>query len=127
MVSSEIIHATKPQRIDDKEELQQLIGLKNEIRSGISTAADNLDLDKISYAFYQLLEENEIDKAIAVALAPEIKGAIAKLIVVDWINKEDVQREMRKRLRRLFLARKIPRNKAEPIIIKLMAVAKVLM
>ena len=120
-----IIQQKQSQRIDDKEELQQLIGLKNEIRSGISTAADNLDLDKISYAFYQLLEENEIDKAIAVVLAPEIKSAIAKLIVVDWVNKEDVQREMRKRLRRLFLAQKIPRDKAEPIIIKLMNVARV--
>ena len=61
--------------------------------------------------FYQLLEENEIDKAIAVELAPEIEDAIAKLIVVDWVNKEDVQREMRKRLRKLFLAQKISRDK----------------
>ena len=122
-----IIQQKQSQRIDDKEELQQLIGLKNEIRSGISTAAENLDLDKTSYAFYQLLEENKIDKAIAEKLAPEIKDAIAKLIVVDWFNKEDVQREMRKRLRRLFLAQKIPRDKAEPIIVRLMAIARVLM
>lgn len=44
------------------------------------------------------------------------KIAIAELIVVDWINKEDVKREMRKRLRRLFLAQNIPRDQAEYII-----------
>ncbi|MDJ0745754.1 MAG: hypothetical protein QNJ32_20655 [Xenococcaceae cyanobacterium MO_167.B27] len=43
-----------------------------------------------------------IDKAIAVELAPEIEQAIAELIVVHWAQKEDVQREIRKRLRRLY-------------------------
>ena len=75
--------------------------------------------------FYQLLEENEIDKAIAVKLAPEIEQAIAEVIVVDWVHKEDVQRKMRKRLRRLMMGQTIPRSEAEPIIIKLMDVARV--
>ena len=120
-----IIQQKQEQRISYSEQLKQLINLKDELRTGITTAAEKLDLSKTSYAFYQILEENEIKKVIAAALAPEIEKAIAELIVIDWIQKEDVQREMRKRLRRLLMAQKIPRKEAEPIILKLMDVARI--
>ncbi len=120
-----IVQQKQEQRISYSEQLKQLINLKGELRTGITTAAKKLQLNKTSFAFYQLLEENKIDKAIALELAPEIEQAIAELIVIDWVQKEDVQREMRKRLRRLLIAQKIPRKEAEPIILKLMDVARV--
>jgi tRNA pseudouridine-54 N-methylase len=40
-------------------------------------------------------------------------------------DREEVQREMRKHLRRLLMAQKISRSESEPIIIKLMDVARV--
>ena len=122
----EIIDTIEEKFDRNLETLSSDVAKASEIAHAISHEISERETENpVFYAFYQLLEENEINKAIAAALAPEIEKAIAELIVIDWVQKEDVQREMRKRLRRLLMAQKIPRKEAEPIILKLMDVARV--
>ncbi|MCC5661448.1 type I restriction endonuclease subunit R [Nostoc sp. XA010] len=106
------------------EQLRQIIDLKEELYSGISNASKQLGLYETTYAFYLLLEQNGIEQALTIDVAKEIESTLQSLIVVDWVNKEDVQREMRKHLRRLLIGQGIKRDAIEPLIYQLMEAAR---
>jgi len=120
----EIIERKKEQRLSDSEQLQKLIELTKILRTGLTKEATKVGLDEISYAFYQVLEAANINHKITVKLAEEIYKVFENLVVIDWFIKENVQREMRQRLRRLLMSSQITREKTETIIPLLMEIAR---
>jgi type I restriction enzyme R subunit len=120
----QIIQGRREQRLSDSEQLHLLLRIKDELRTGPTQAARNLGLSETGVAFFQLLEEKGVSEAVAADLAEDIESTLKKLVVVDWVIKEDVQREMRKRLRRALLAKGLTRDEAEPIIHELMNIAR---
>ena len=119
-----IIQARREKRLDQAEQLRQLYPLWQELKRGAGSEALALGLTETSYAFYQQLGKHDIDGELGVASAKEMEAIICDLIVIDWTIKDDVQREIRKHLRRALLKRGLTRDLAEPILTDVLDVAK---
>lgn len=116
-----IIEARKQERIDAVEQLKRLNFLVEEMRR-VGDKAREMGMSEHQFAFYKLLTEPEgkergLGKAerageeVGLYLTEkpdeskrELSGLIfeslAKLAVIDWQHKEDVQREMRRQIKR---------------------------
>lgn len=104
----QIIEDRKAKRIDAAEQLKLLEILKSEIR-GHAGAAEKLGLSETSFAIYGLLKE----ASLKVGAVDEAKTTLASLLedqltpqiaIVDWEQKEDVQREMRRIIKKQLKA-----------------------
>ncbi len=96
-----IIDALRQDRIDAVEQLKLLAQIKDEIR-GVSNLASDLNMSEVQFAFYSLFDKSNLPKEAARDLAGAILDTIKPLAVIDWQNKEDVQREMRRQIKRLL-------------------------
>jgi type I restriction enzyme, R subunit len=104
----QIIEDRKAKRIDAAEQLKLLEVLKSEIR-GQAGAAEKLGLSETSFAIYGLLKDassktTAVDEAkteLAGLLEEQLRPQIA---IVDWEQKDDVQREMRRLIKRQLRA-----------------------
>lgn len=102
----EIIADRKAKRIDAAEQLKLLEVLKAEIR-GHAGAAEKLGLSETSFAIYGLLKDgsskgmDEAKTTLASLLEEQLTPQIA---IVDWEQKDDVQREMRKLIKKQLTA-----------------------
>lgn len=105
----QIIEDGKAKRIDAAEQLKLLEVLKSEIR-GHAGAAEKLGLSETSFAIYGLLKDASLTRGSAV---DEAKTTLASLLeeqlapqiaIVDWEQKDDVQREMRRLIKRQLRA-----------------------
>lgn len=113
----QIIADRKAKRIDAAEQLRLFEALRKEARSP-AEAAEKAGLSEAGFAIYGLLAER---KPLAAAERPgapygtidHAKRELASLIeeqlepqigIVDWTRKDDVQREMRKRIKRQLTA-----------------------
>ncbi len=43
--------------------------------------------------------------------------------MIDWTEKEDIKREMRKKIRRKLKYKRCPKEKIEPLIVEIMSLA----
>ncbi len=112
----QIIEDRKAQRIDAAEELKRLEELKKLARGAVD-AAQEAGLSETGYAIYGLLEPKKLgvqDTGAAPyraldASIKELASLLEELLqkhvqVVDWTHKDDVQREMRKGVKRQLRA-----------------------
>jgi len=99
-----LIEARRRQRIDAAEHLRKLKTLMDELRS-ISAQAEEMGMNEDQFAIYKVLEpRNDNTDSASKDLACAITEELQELAVIDWKNKDDVQREMRKKIKRLMRA-----------------------
>ena len=103
----QIIEDRKAKRIDAAQQLKLFEALKSELR-GQAGAAERLGLSETGFAIFGLLNaggsRGKVDEA-KTELASLLEEQLAPQIgIVDWIHKDDVQREMRRLIKRQLRA-----------------------
>ncbi|WJQ05506.1 type I restriction endonuclease subunit R (plasmid) [Geobacillus stearothermophilus] len=124
----QLIQARKEKRINDAQLAFELEKLIEEMR-GQSKTIEEEGLTPQSYPIFQLLqkewtdqeEEKERLKEITQIIVEHIEG----LVVIDWVNKEDVKREMRKKIKRQLRTSKCPSDKIEPLAQQIVELAEI--
>lgn len=135
-----IIEERRKERIDAARQLKLLEIIKDEIKN-VHKTAETIGMSETEFAFYNLLSNKENksgewkvseehtdyggDNEPEKELAGLILESLEKLAVIDWIHKEDVQREMRKQIKRHLRAAGYRLDKIERKTIKLMDLARV--
>ena len=128
-----IIHDHKQERIDDVREFQLLKNLREDMRKGQSQTAESLGLSEDAYAVFGLLRKHVLTGDDAEAepggqltnLADAIFETLRQEAVIDWIHKEDTQREMRRKIKRELRLADCPSEKIEPVTTAIMDLARV--
>ncbi|STO36812.1 Type-1 restriction enzyme R protein [[Flavobacterium] thermophilum] len=124
----QLIKARKEKRLNDAQLAFELEKLIEEMR-GQSKTIEEEGLTPQSYPIFQLLqkewtdqeEEKERLKEITQIIVEHIEG----LVVIDWVNKEDVKREMRKKIKRQLRTSKCPSDKIEPLAQQIVELAEI--
>ena len=118
----QIIADRKARRVSQAEELRQLAALLADLR-GLGSLIQQLGLTETSFPIYEIILKRrdtgkegtrkvaeaaasyhaEVDEP-AKAVATEIENDMRSLAVIDWTMKEDVQREMRRHIKRRLRA-----------------------
>lgn len=120
----EIVDEYRVGRIDDVKKLKLFSAVREEMREGQSESAETLGLNSESFAVYGLIgravsgdglkQENVVD------LADSVYDTLRSEAVLDWVNKEDVQREMRRKVKRQLRLAKCPKEKIETLTVEIM-------
>lgn len=130
----QIIADRKAKRIDHAKQLELMLPLIEEL-AGRTKASDALGLSPAGLAVYGLLEEaaplkaaerrdpryREANRALAGSILDTLEPQMA---IVDWTHKEDVQREMRRKLKRQLVAAKLTADRVEPLIKRIIELFK---
>lgn len=130
----EIVRLRKEKRITDAEQLSLLEGLMRDFHTGQAESAEALDLTEAGYAIHGLLEQarpSAAQDAAADGYAPNrdlaslIDGALQPFTgLVDWQTKEDVQREMRQRVKQHLRLVGMKSREVEDLARQIVALAK---
>ena len=130
----EIIAERRQERLDAARQLELLSSLRDELR-GERAQAENLGLDARGFAIYGLLEQHrpmtvrEDSPTYSAAnrdLASLLDEAVAPFTdLVDWSQKDDVQRQMRSRIKRQLRASGIAGDAVESLAADIVDLAKV--
>ena len=126
-----IIRERRQERVDDVKEFQMLLTLREDLRKGQRQTAQSLGLGEDAYAVYGLLQQHfPVDKDKAVNgkltdLAESIFETLQREAVIDWTNKEDTQREMRRKIKRELRLADCPSAKIEELTTAIMDLARV--
>ncbi|MDW5551645.1 type I restriction endonuclease subunit R [Methanosarcina sp.] len=118
----QIIEDARKQRIDSVEKLKRLKNTLEKVKIPEAHAQD-LGVDHEVAPFYSLITENVLDKEPFKKVAGEIYWAIKENAVVDWQQKEDVKREMRRQIKRTLRHSSFPSDQVEDMAMKLMDLA----
>jgi type I restriction enzyme R subunit len=95
-----LIEARRRAQIDAAEQLR-LFGMLRAEMLGAARKAESLGMTEEQFAFANLFD-GTISAEQAKDLAGAVIDALKPLAVIDWQSKEDVQREMRRRVKRLL-------------------------
>ena len=130
----EIIEQHRQERLEAAEQLSLLNSLREEVRSE-QTQADEMSLNPRGFAIYGLLERqrpmavredspayNEANRDLA-SLIDEAVTPFTEL--VDWWQKEDLQRQMRSRIKRQLRASGMAAEAVEAVAAEIVDLAKV--
>ena len=130
----QLIEDRKQKRIDAAKQLEMLDVLVKETR-GRERAAEDVGLTPVAYAIYGMLVTgvaeaapppygtlDEPKKELATLLEEAVEPETA---IIDWIHKDDVQREMRKKVKRQLRAASYEAERAETIAEQVVALLKV--
>lgn len=134
-----IVADRKAKRIDAAEQLKLFEAIKADLR-GHAGAAERIGLSETGFAVYGLLVDpptgttagesratygtpavDESKKALAEVLIEQLAAQIA---IVDWQSKDDVQREMRRLIKRQLRAGGYAADKIEPLAESVVALLK---
>jgi type I restriction enzyme R subunit len=123
----QLIEDRKAKRIDAAEQLKLFEDLRKELR-GHADAAEKAGLSETGFAIYGILAEPKplaaAEPRAAYGIIDDAKRELASLLeeqlepqvtIVDWTRKDDVQREMRKRIKRQLRAAGYKDEKIEPM------------
>lgn len=141
-----IIKERKQERMSAIEELKLLQALVDDARN-ITNHAQELGFSEAEYALYKIIaadtqvqekEEKlnspiiresrvqyETTKDFHKELTHSIMESLEELTVIDWIHKDDVQREMRKRIKGILRTEGFQFDVIEPLTTKIMDLARV--
>lgn len=125
----EVIEQQKRARIDDAELLKSLMVIKDaEAEKDRSAKKLGLDGGK-EYAFYGLIAAHDNDIPVAggearAALARDIIALITERAVAEWTEREDIQKEMRREIKRLLRAKGCKEDALPPLIREMMELAQ---
>ena len=115
-------------RIDADQYLRLLRALAQELRC-VEDVARSMDLDEISLALYELLGSEHDARCsdtasrrreVAISLCKELR----ELAVVDWLQKQDVQRRMRQTVKHGLRRSGLSSTLVESLTLKVMDVAR---
>lgn len=137
----EIIRLAKEERLQAVEQLRRLKAVAKDLRTASRTAADLGFTDDRAYAFYRLLDEpsateTKVEEDQAPygtganvndgrrALAEDILQTLESLAVIDWTQKDDVQRVMRRKIKEKLREAGYAFDELEPLTLKLMELAR---
>ena len=130
-----LIEERKQERIDAARQLQLFQSLIKEVRDEAG-AAQRVGLNEFAYAIYGVLNEGHVPM-VAEPQAPygdEAGRELATLIqeaiepetqIIDWTRKDDVQRQMRQKVKRHLRAASYESEKVEALAGKIVDLAKV--
>jgi len=124
----QIVADRKAKRIDAAQQLKLFEALTNELR-GHAGAAEKIGLTETGFAIYGLLVEPKGTRAGESKVAygvtvDDAKKELAEILeeqlaaqtaIVDWANKDDVQREMRRLIKRQLRAASYPQTKIDAV------------
>ena len=130
----EIIEQRRLERLDAAQQLSLLNSLREDLK-GEQAKAQNIGLDARGFAIYGLLKEGRpiqagektaTYNAANRELASLIDEAVAPFTeLVDWHQKEDVQRQMRSKIKRLLRAGGINPKAVDALAVEIVDLAKV--
>ena len=130
----EIIEQRRQERLDAAQQLKLLGDLREELQ-GEQSQADDMELDARGFAIYGLLEKQRPRRvkdrtatydAANRDLASLIDEAVTPFTdLVDWQQKDDVQRQMRSRIKRQLRAGGIDDETVESLATDIVDLAKV--
>ena len=125
----EIIEEYRKERKDEAQLLIDLMELGNKEKER-ETFARSLGLeDAREFSFYGLLYPfretmfSDLDEK-QVAFTKEIIQVIKDKRVIDWVEREDIQKEMRREIKRLLKSNKCPEDKVEPLTREIVSLAR---
>ena len=130
----EIIEQHRQERLEAAEQLSLLNSLREEVRSE-QTQAEEMSLNPRGFAIYGLLERqrpmavgesspayNEANRDLASIIDDEV---VPFTELVDWWQKEDLQRQMRSRIKRQLRASGMAAETVEAVAAEIVDLAKV--
>ncbi|GBE01413.1 hypothetical protein BMS3Abin08_00842 [bacterium BMS3Abin08] len=135
-----IIEEKRLERIDAARQLKLLQTIKDEMIN-VHKVAETMGISETELAFYNLLSKEDTGTGILKAgegqapygeekepekeLAGLILESLEKLAVIDWIHKEDLQRQMRRQIKRHLRAAGYKLDEIEPLTTELMELSRV--
>lgn len=126
-----IIDERREQRIDDAEEFRLLMKLRDDLKGGQHDNADSLGIREESFPFYGLLKKHVSEAPDSAMnsklgeLSDAVFDALKQEAVIDWAQKEDVQREMRRKVKRLLRLADFATDDMEAVTTELLDLARV--
>ncbi|MCY7431765.1 type I restriction endonuclease subunit R [Bacillus safensis] len=123
----ELLQLRRERQIDIEEILAELRNMVNDMRSTVEKSQEQ-GFTREQYPFYQMLEKEMPpyeDSEDLKALTHLITDIIQQETVVEWINKEDVKREMRKKIKKQLRVSPCPKDKLESLTQQLIDLAAV--
>ncbi|QDT29894.1 Type I restriction enzyme [Gimesia panareensis] len=125
-----IIEDWKAKRIDDVAEFQLLSSLRDDLVSGQQQSAESVGLEPGPYAIYGLLnqhlgEEPDNNDEKLKDLATVVFETLESEAVIDWTTKDDVQREMKRKVKRQLRLADCPADKIDELTTVVMDLARV--
>tara|TARA_A100001391_G_scaffold160612_2_gene119309 strand:- start:232 stop:711 length:480 start_codon:yes stop_codon:yes gene_type:complete len=127
-----IIREREEQRIDDAEEFRLLLGIRDEMRSHGHVSVKDLGIRDAAAPFFGIIrnsigansENAASDQSIA-EIAETVLTLLEREAVIDWRQKEDVQREMRRQVKRELRLRGVSSELLESIVTSIVDLARV--
>lgn len=120
----EIVEDYRAERITDVKRLKRFSQVREQMREGQSESAETLGLNAESYAVYGLIERkmggDSLEQSEIVDLADSVYDTLKNEAVLDWAKKEDVQREMRRKVKRQLRLAKCPKENIEALTAEIM-------
>ena len=124
-----IIAERKQKRIDDAKEYQLLMALRGNMKEERGETAESLGLSPKAFAFYGLLMRSSGDDGVPEeelrSLSQEILSGLEEQAVIDWVHKEEIQREMRRIVKRRLRLSNWPVDQLEETTTEIMDLARV--
>ncbi len=130
----EIIEQRRLERLDAAQQLSLLNSLREELK-GEQAQAQDIGLDGRGYAIYGLLQQHRPSRVAEKAVTYDVANRdLASLIdeavapftdLVDWHQKEDVQRQMRSKIKRQLRAGGIDPEATDSLAAEIVDLAKV--
>lgn len=125
-----IISERRLARIDDVQEYQLLMRLRDEVGAHAASASSEGQPSEQARPFLRMLDR-ELDGAPGrpgdarlAEVAEGVVRSVATLAVVDWVHKEDVQREMRRQIKGELRLTDIPEERVEALASALLELAR---
>ena len=121
----QLIQARKEKQMEIQDLIKEFSELIGELRS-VTEKSEAQGLSKEQYPFYQLLEtELPGEEAAAKDLTEIITSIIQQQAVVEWKEKEEVQRQMRRELKKQLRASRFPNDRLEGLTQQMMDLARI--
>ncbi|MEH6995882.1 type I restriction endonuclease subunit R [Neobacillus drentensis] len=123
----ELIQRRKDRQMTIEELLEEYREMVQEMRNTAQKSQEH-GFTREQYPFYQMLEQrlpDEEDKEALKELTHIITEDIQEQAVIEWTEKEDVKREMRKRIKRQLRASKCPKDKIEGLTHQILDLAAI--
>ena len=86
--------------------------------------AEELEIDPKVAPFFNLLKEDSGDSSDLKTITRDIYESLDELAVVEWVHKEDIKREMRRKIKRILRASDYPKENIEAITVKILDLAR---
>jgi type I restriction enzyme R subunit len=126
----EIIAEYGKERKDEAQLLKELLALGNQEKER-ETFSRSLGLeDAREFSFYGLLHpvrqimfSGSDEKQVA--FTKDITQVIKDKKVIDWTEREDIQKEMRREIKRLLRSKKCPEDQIEPLGLEILSLARI--